>query len=908
MTIAPALAQPSQDDESGATPLMAQYLALKNRHPDCLLFFRMGDFYEMFFEDAEKASRALDIALTKRGQFQGKDIPMCGVPAHAYESYLARLIRQGFHVAIGEQIEDPAEAKKRGAKSIVARDIVRIVTPGTVTEDSLLEARDANHLVGLARIGEDYALAWMDLASAAPQTQSTDEAGLGSVLARLAPAELLVSQKLLDDPALFDLLAPWREVTTPMAPARFDSESARRRVLENYGVADMAAFGVFSRAEITALGALLDYVAITQKTDLSHLEPPRPEGANGTLAMDPATRRNLELTRTLAGERRGSLLSVIDETLTAGGARLLAAWLSAPLTDSAAIEARLDSVDAFVRAAPLRETLRAALKQTPDMERALARLSLGRGGPRDLAALRTALTQAEALRSALLAAPALPHDLAALPEALGDHTALAGKLGQALAEDLPLLARDGNFIARGFSAALDEIILLRDDSRRLIAGLQQKYAAASGVPTLKIKHNQVLGYYIEVSPSHGDKLLAQKDLFIHRQSLASAIRFTTVELSELERKISEAAEKALAIELQIWGDLVAEIEGNRTDLRQTCGALAKIDVWTALAALASDNHYVRPLIDDSLTFSIEGGRHPVVERAIKSADSGAVFIGNDCDLSPSQHLWLITGPNMAGKSTFLRQNALIAILAQIGSFVPAQKAHIGVVDRLFSRVGAADDLARGQSTFMVEMVETAAILNQAEARALVILDEIGRGTATFDGLSIAWATIEHLHGVNKSRALFATHYHELTALADKLPSLFCATMQIREWQKKIIFMHKVIAGVADKSYGLHVAQMAGLPPAVIARAGEVLARLEQEKAHEAPAIDDLPLFSAAVKPDLIPAAPPPPETPRLDPALAAFLEALDPDQMTPRAALEALYTLHDLFRRAAEGFMGRDRN
>lgn len=862
-------------------------MAIKAAHPDCLLFFRLGDFYEMFFEDAIKAARALDIALTRRGQYKGQDVPMCGVPAHAYEAYLARLIRQGFHVAICEQMEDPALAKKRGAKSVVQREIVRIVTPGTVTEDTLLDARDANNLACLAQIGEDLGLAWLDFATATPRTAATDGDSIGSLLARLAPAELLVSQKLLDDPSLAELLSFWREQTTPLPQGRFDSDNARRRVLDVYKVADLAAYGSFSRAEVTALGVLLDYAVLTQKNDLGALLAPRHEGAAGSLSMDPATRRNLELTRTLSGEKRGSLLSTIDLTQTAGGARLLGARLSAPLTNVAEINARLDSVAFFVERPDLRTALRQALGRTPDIERALTRLSLNRGSPRDLAALRGALEETAALRGALWTATDLPNALQTVRQDLGEHTALCDTLTRALAENLPLEARDGNFIARGYAPQLDELVTLRDDSRRLIAGLQQRYAQESGVSSLKIRHNQVIGYYIEVSPTHGDALLGKKELFIHRQTLASAVRFTTVELSELERRISEAADKALAVELRIFADLVAQVVAQMQDLRATARALARLDVTTALAERAVLNNETRPQIDASLSFTIQGGRHPVVESALKNGESGCFFIGNDCDLGPTQRLWLLTGPNMAGKSTFLRQNALIVILAQTGCFVPAEKAHIGVIDRLFSRVGAADDLARGQSTFMVEMVETGAILNQATERSLVILDEIGRGTATFDGLSIAWATIEHLHGVNKARTLFATHYHELTALADKLPQLYCATMQIREWEKKIVFLHKVIAGVADKSYGLHVAQMAGLPAAVIARAAEVLQRLEKQKGPTEPVLEDLPLFSAT---------PPKAVAQTLSPALEHFLDTLDPDSLTPRAALEALYALRALVR------------
>jgi len=867
---------------------MAQYLALKAQHPDCLLFFRLGDFYEMFFDDAVKAAKALDIALTRRGQHQGQDIPMCGVPAHAYENYLARLIRQGFRVALSEQTEDPAEAKKRGGKSIVARDVVRIITPGTVTEDSLLDARAANHLACIAAVGDELALAWIDIASGQPYVQAVEAAELGGALARLDAAEILVAEKLVERPALFDLFATCRDRLTVQPQSRFDSDNARRRLQSLYKVNELSSFGDFTRSEITALGALLDYAELTQKSELAHIARPKKVSGNEAVAIDPATRRNLELTRTLAGEKQGSLLAVIDRTMTGAGARLLAQRLTEPLTDVAAIDKRLDAVGFMVQETGLRKALREQLRQTPDLERALARLALARGGPRDLAAVRDALRAAEAMRSALLAATAAPQELREQTGNLGEHSALIDRLGRALAADLPLLARDGNFIARGYAPVLDELVELRDDSRRLIAGLQEKYAGIGGVAGLKIRHNQVIGYYIEVTPLHADKLLAKKDVFIHRQSLASAVRFTTIELGELERKITEAADKALAVELQLFADLVDEVVRRLDDLRRAAAAIAALDVASALGELAVEQHYTRPRIDDSLSFDIKGGRHPVVEQALKRQSGGAAFIANACDLAPAQRLWLLTGPNMAGKSTFLRQNALIALLAQSGSFVPATSAHIGVIDRLFSRVGASDDLARGQSTFMVEMVETAAILNQAGARSLVILDEIGRGTATYDGLSIAWATVEHLHEVNQCRALFATHYHELTSLTAKLPHLHCATMRIKEWEKDIIFLHEVIAGVADRSYGIHVAQMAGLPASVIARAEQVLKTLEAEKTGKGNTrekVAALPLF--AVAPVL-------PSEPSMALELKNLLTSLKPDEMTPREALESLYRLKQL--------------
>jgi len=883
------------------TPMMVQYFEAKRAYPDCLLFFRMGDFYELFFDDAVKASEALDITLTRRGQHGGDPVPMAGVPVHAHESYLARLIRKGFRVAICEQMESPAEARKRTGKTLVRRDVVRVVTPGTVTEETLLEARANNFLAALALVGGregTLALAHADITTGDLATEPVARERLGAALARLDPNELLVPERLVGEPDLYDLLADWRDRLTVQADARFDSEAGRRRLLAAYGVATLEGYGSFERAELAAAGALVDYIDLTQKGRQPRLMPPRRLADGEVMEIDAATRRNLELTRTLSGERQGSLLAAIDRTVTGGGARLLAAQLAAPLTDPAGIGARLDAVGALVDEAELRGVLRDLLRRTPDMERALGRLGLGRGGPRDLAAVRDALARAGEVRLRLAEprfAPApelIALAVADLGEPGGEHGALIDRLERALVAEPPALARDGGFVAPGYSARLDELRTLRDESRRLIAGLQAKYVQATGVQGLKIRHNNVLGYYIEVTPAHADKLAAPPlaETFIHRQTLASAVRFTSVELNELERSIAEAGDKALALELELWDDLVGDVTGRAEAIGRTARALATLDVAAGHAELAAERGWVRPRVDGSTAFRVTGGRHPVVEAALAAAGDRP-FVANDCDLTDDRRLWLLTGPNMAGKSTFLRQNALIALLAQAGAFVPASEAHIGVVDRLFSRVGAADDLARGRSTFMVEMVETATILNRATDRSLVILDEIGRGTATFDGLSIAWATVEHLHDVNRCRALFATHYHELTALAAKLDALSCHSMRVKEWQGDIVFLHEVAAGTADRSYGVHVARLAGLPPAVVDRAEQVLEALEQGgQGRSVKALaDDLPLFSAALE-----KAHPPPRAAVAAPEPSAVEEELKtvlPDDLTPRAALDLVYRL-----------------
>ncbi|WP_316166282.1 MULTISPECIES: DNA mismatch repair protein MutS [unclassified Bradyrhizobium] len=879
------------------TPMMEQYLDIKAAHPGLMLFYRMGDFYELFFEDAEAASKALGIVLTKRGKHLGQDIPMCGVPVERSEDYLHRLIAQGIRVAVCEQMEDPAAARARGNKSVVKRGVVRVVTPGTLTEDNLLDARANNYLLSIARSrgssgGDRLGLAWIDISTSDFIVTECAFAELTATLARINPNEVIVSDALYSDEAFEPVLRELAAVT-PLTRDVFDGATAERRLCDYFAVATMDGLAVLSRLEATAAAACVTYVERTQVGQRPPLAPPAREATGSTMAIDPATRANLELTRTLAGERRGSLLDAIDCTVTSAGSRLLAQRLAAPLTEPVQIGRRLDAVNVFVADSAAREDIRSILRGAPDMTRAMARLSVGRGGPRDLAALRDGIVAADQALARLSALDQPPQEIASVMAALARPArALAEEFARALDEQLPLIKRDGGFVRSGYDATLDETRNLRDASRLVVASMQARYADQTGVKALKIRHNNVLGYFVEVTAQHGDKLMSAplNATFIHRQTLAGQVRFTTSELGEIEAKIANAGERALNLELEIFDRLCAQALAIGDDLRAAAHGFAMLDVATALAKLAVDDNYVRPEVDDSLGFAIEGGRHPVVEQALKR--EGQPFIANSCDLSPtpghkSGQLWLLTGPNMAGKSTFLRQNALIALLAQIGSFVPASRARIGIVDRLFSRVGAADDLARGRSTFMVEMVETAAILNQAGERALVILDEIGRGTATFDGLSIAWAAIEHLHESNRCRTLFATHYHELTALAAKLPRLFNATVRVKEWQGDVVFLHEVLPGSADRSYGIQVAKLAGLPPAVIGRAKSVLAKLEAaDRGQNARAlVDDLPLFAvpsrAAVEPTMSKEAE----------ELIAAVKALHPDEMTPREAIDALYAL-----------------
>jgi DNA mismatch repair protein MutS len=893
------------DEVGRVTPMMEQYIEIKAANPDCLLFYRMGDFYELFFDDAEVAARALAIMLTKRGRHLGKDIPMCGVPVERADEYLHRLIALGHRVAVCEQLEDPAAARKRGGKNVVRRDVVRLVTPGTLTEDSLLDARRNNYLAALARsrasAGVDrFALAWIDISTGEFRVAECDRSSLAAAVARIEPGEIVVSDALYADPELVQALRALPPLT-PLTRDVFDGATAERRLANFFAVAATAAFGAFSRLELTAAAAAATYVERTQIGKRPPMSPPIRESSGATLALDPATRSNLELVRTLSGERRGSLLAAIDRTVIAAGSRLLAQRLAAPLTDPAEIGDRLDAVAIFVADGATRGDIRALLKSAPDLARALSRIVIGRGGPRDLAAIRDGIFAGAQFAKRLGSLPRLPRELAQVAEALArTDTALAEELRKVLADELPALRRDGGFVRPGYAAPLDEARALRDESRRVIAGLQVRYAELTGIRALKIRHNNVLGYFVDVSAQHGDKLMAAplNATFIHRQTTAGQVRFTTTELGELEAKIATAAERALALELEIFESMASAIGAASATIKDAANAIAALDVAAGLAALAVERDYTRPQVDATLAFAIGGGRHPVIEQMLTT--DGGPFVANDCDLSPppppytaspegrddAGRIWIVTGPNMAGKSTFLRQNALIAILAQIGSFVPARSAHIGVVDRLFSRVGAADDLARGHSTFMVEMVETAAILNQAGERSLVILDEIGRGTATFDGLSIAWATIEHLHESNRCRALFATHFHEMTALAAKLPRLHNATMRVKEWHGEVVFLHEVVAGAADRSYGIAVAKLAGLPAGVIERAKVVLAQIEAED-RVSPTrrlIDDLPLFAAAAT-----NAPAPKQSPR--DALIEALATLNPDELSPRDALEALYAL-----------------
>jgi len=866
----------------GATPAMAQWFALKAENPDALLFFRMGDFYELFFNDAQAAATALDISLTARGTHAGEPIPMCGVPVAAASAYLSRLIRRGFRVAVAEQTQ--TASKTTPQKGPLSRAIVRLVTPGTLTEDDLLEASRQNLLLALAarNAGRNKTIlgaAWIDMSTGLFETASLPPDTLPDLLARLDPAEILA------DPALLPHEYATRLAPTVAPPA---PSSARGIVARALGVAQLDAIGDFPDEQTIASATAIDYIRRTQAGTLPRLSRPIRVEPESVLSLDPATRASLELLRARDGTTEHTLFAAINRTVTASGARLLGQWISAPSTDATLIHNRQDAWTWLLAHPTLGETLTETLRRAPDLARALGRLSAQRGQPRDLAAIRDALHTANALTALL--EPSLDAKTPALIRSLhaglyGRADALLDRLKNALAEDLPPKIEDGGVIAPGYNAELDHTRSLRDDSRRVIAQMQATLSTRLNVNSLKIRHHAQLGYVVEVPSAIGTKLRDEPGLSF-RQGTASLARFSTDELAELDRAILDASERSLVLERQIFLSLVQQALDHPA-LPEIAELFALADVLRTAATLARGGHWCRPDITQDQSFLLTACRHPVVEAALGAETR---FVPNTCDLNPETRVMLLTGPNMAGKSTFLRQNALAVILAQAGLPLPAKSATIGIVDRLFSRVGAADDLARGRSTFMVEMTETAAILNQAGPRSLVVVDEIGRGTATLDGLAIAWATLEAIHSQLGARCIFATHFHELTDLAETLPRLSPHTMAVREWRGDVIFQHEVRPGAARKSWGVHVARLAGVPEIVVKRAARLLTALERDHAR---ARAPLPLFEQNAPPQPEPTAQTTPPNALHDP-LHDALATLDPDSMTPRAALDALYALKKL--------------
>lgn len=855
---------------STPTPMMAQYLTLKAEAGDCLLFYRMGDFFELFFDDAKLAAQVLDIALTSRGEHQGVPIPMCGVPAHSAEGYLARLIKAGCRVAIADQTETPEEAKRRGgSKALVARDIVRFVTAGTLTEEALLEPRRANVLAAVCEVRGTYGIAACDISTGRVELEECPADRLGAALARLGASELVAPEGSDQADAI------------PRPAREFSSDAGEVRLKALHEVATLDGFGMFTRPMLAAAGGLIAYLDHVGRGNLPLLLPPVARAGEAHLAMDEATRSSLEILTSSQGGRRGSLIEAVDRCVTGAGARQLADDLSAPLTDAREIEARLALVDWLHQDPLLRGDLRSVMRAIPDLGRALGRVVAGRGSPRDLGQLRDGLTEARRIHDFLKGRSERPALLDALLPALTGHGALTDLYTRALVPTPPTERSQGGFIAEGYDAALDELRRISGDARRAIAALEAKYRTESGIAALKIRHNGVLGYFVEVPAKHGDALMAPDSGFTHRQTMAGAVRFNALALHEEASRIAQAGGHALAAEEAHFEDLSARAIEARHAIAATAAALARLDVAAGQAERAAEGGWCRPEVSGDAVLEIFGGRHPVVEAAL--AGKGERFVANDCHLSPQDRLWLVGGPNMGGKSTFLRQNALIVLLAQAGGFVPAERARIGLVDRLFSRVGASDNLARGRSTFMVEMVETAAILAQATERSFVILDEVGRGTSTYDGLALAWAVVEAVHGVNQCRCLFATHYHELARLAESCDALSLHHVRAREWQGELVLLHELAEGPADRSYGLAVAKLAGVPAPVVARAKAVLDRLEKGRAETggiAAGLGDLPLFAAAAE-----------HQEEVVDHLRLALEALDVDALSPREALDMLYEL-----------------
>jgi DNA mismatch repair protein MutS len=859
------------------TPAMQQYKRLKAQYPDAILFFRMGDFYEMFYEDARTASKELGLALTSRSKGEGA-VPMAGVPYHALDTYLAKMIRAGYRVAICDQIEDPALAK-----GLVKRDITRLVTPGTLTDDALLEDKENNYLAAVHLDGQKAGLAWVDLSTGAFFARDLARTALLDELTRLRPRECLMAEGAAE--AAADLVAAIREATGALVSERssfvFDRDEAERLLLAHFAAASLDGFGVADLAcGISAAGAVIDYLQETQRTSCAHIRRIERVESGRWLHLDETTQRSLELVETLRDRRReNSLLAVLDRTTTAAGARLLRQWILCPLTRREAIEARLGAIEELLAARELRVELTKHLADTSDIERIVGRVATSRAGPRDMLALGRTLAQIPAVKARLTARQSdLLAEIEAGLDLLGDVREL---LVAAIAADAPLKLADGGIIKPGYNAEVDRLRNVGSSGAKWLAEFQAGEIRRTGIPTLKVGFNRVFGYYIEITNTHRERVPAE---YMRKQTIKSAERYITPQLKEHETEVLTAEEKAKALEARLFEEVRLRVAAEIPRLQKTADALARLDVLLALARVASDRGYTRPRIVDEPVLDIRDGKHPVLEQIL-----GSEFVPNDVLLGgEAPRVGLITGPNMAGKSTYIRQVALLALMAHMGSYLPARSATVGLVDRIFTRVGAADELARGRSTFMVEMTETANILNNATARSLVILDEVGRGTSTFDGVALAWAATEHIARGIGCRTLFATHYHELTELAEILEGVANFNVAVREWQDQVVFLHKIIAGGTDKSYGVHVARLAGVPKEVVDRAREILSQLEV--AHLDP----------SGKPRIAPATPGPSvRTVQLTlfegagSAIVEELKRLDLDRMTPLEALAKLKELKD---------------
>jgi DNA mismatch repair protein MutS len=841
------------------TPMMQQYLGLKAQHPDLLLFYRMGDFYELFYADAEKAARLLDITLTARGQSAGAPIPMAGVPYHAVDQYLAKLVKLGESVAICEQTGDPA-----ASKGPVERKVVRIVTPGTLTDPGLVDDRQDNILLALAGDRDMAGLAWLNLASGELRVMETGARTLAAELQRIGPAEVLVGDGAPE-------LPPGTGAVTRLPPWHFDEAAARKLLAEHFGTRDLAGFGVDDLGPaLAAAGALLGYARRTQNQALAHVQTLRAERADAYVRMDPATRRNLELTETLRGEPAPTLLSLVDRCGTSMGSRLLRHWLHHPIRDRAMLEARQHAIEALIGEAGTgpHAALLATLRGVADVERISARIALGTARPRDLSGLRDTLARLPELAQPLAATAS--ERLAALAAALRAPPEAAGLLVRALLPEPAAVLREGGVIAAGYSADLDELRTLQTGSGEFLAELERRERARTGIANLRVEYNRVHGFFIEVTNANADKVPAD---YRRRQTMKNAERYITPELKAFEDKALSAQERALALEKRLYDELIAALAPHLATLQALARAIAELDALASLAAVALERNWTRPALTGEPGLEIEAGRHPVVDAQIPD------FIPNDACLAPARRLLLITGPNMGGKSTYMRQVALIALLAHIGSFVPARSARLSVLDQIFTRIGAADDLAGGRSTFMVEMTESANILHNATEASLVLMDEVGRGTSTFDGLALAWAIARHL--VERSRAftLFATHYFELTRIAQDYREAANVHLDAVEHKDRIVFLHAVEEGPASQSYGLQVAALAGVPGSVIRAARRHLQELEHRSLAQGP------------QPDLF-AAPPEP-APVAHPVVDALAD-IDPDALSPREALDAIYRLKKL--------------
>ena len=812
------------------TPMMEQYLTIKNKHKDALLFYRMGDFYELFFEDAIAASKALDITLTKRGKTNGMDIPMCGVPFHSADNYLPKLIKKGFNVAVCEQTETIEEAKSNLKKGPLKREVVRIISPGTLTEDNLLDRNANNFLGAISDVNGSISISWVDVSTGCfksrnLQKENNQKQLLTNLLLRMNFSEILVSDAM----ELNIISEEWHSIIKKQSSSLFHYSSCLQQICSYFSIMSLEGIGKFSDGEVIAAGVLLSYLKLTQCGKLPILSMIQNESENNFLEIDYFTQKSLEILSNLSGETNGSLITSLDETKTAGGARLLKQRITEPFYKVVEIEKRYNLINWFLNNDIDIFKLQNNLENIPDIERSLSRISLLRGSPKDLSILCNGLLNVKQIYEIIISfkdrlnqAPLLNNIL----NQISVDYSLFENIKNSLKKDLPLSTKEGGFIRDGYDDNLDKLRNFRNNELEEITKLQNKYSDLTNVNSLKIKYNRMLGYHIEVRAVH-DKSLRDKDIFIHRQTTAQTSRFTTIELNEAENQLINSYDKSISIEMDIFKNFTNQIINEGKKILDIASAISELDIGIMVVKQSKDRGYVCPKILENKTLEIIEGRHPVVESQMKLSENS--FISNDCILNKDDFLWLITGPNMAGKSTYLRQNALIVIMAQAGLFVPAKEANIGVFDKIFSRVGASDDLAKGQSTFMIEMIETSLILNTASEKSLVILDEIGRGTATFDGLAIAWSVLDYLHNKIKPRTLFATHYHELTSLKEDLNHLSCHKMSIKEWNNSIIFMHKIIEGEADKSYGIHVAQLAGLPFEVIKKATQLLSKLENNK-------------------------------------------------------------------------------